>query len=217
MIKFRSIWCERKVNLDELDPFVKQILESRDQLPIYTGLKSPPTAIIREFYSNLFVHSAICGGHFLTTWIGGEEYQITKKVVPDVLFIPLFNRPTYPYFESPSLDDVMSLLCGKTMTWGTKPRLDSHELTKVNYLLFRITCHNIFLISHVHTIPIDRCIFLYAPITSASIYLPSLFIQTIVEVHKNTSKKQRLFFLVSILRILEYLEFECTFSFELVH
>ena len=159
LIKFRSIWCERKVNLDELDPFVKQILESRDRLPIYIGLKSPPTAIIREFYSDFFVHSAICSGHFLTIWIWGEEYQITKKVVANVLSIPLFSRPTYPYFESSSLDDVMSNPCGKTMTWVTKPGLDSHELTKVNYLLFRIACHNIFLIFDVHTILIDRCIF----------------------------------------------------------
>ena len=191
MIKFRSIWCERKVNLDELDPFVKQILESRDQLRIYTGLKSPPIAIIREFYSDLFVHSAICSGHFLTTWIRGEEYQITKKIVADVLSIPLFSRPTYPYFESPSLDDVMSLLCGKTMTWDTKTRLDSHELTKVNYLLFRIACHNIFLIFDVHTILTDTCIFLYAFIIGASICLPFLFIQTIAEVHINTYLRSR--------------------------
>ena len=200
-----------------MDPFVKQTLDSKGWLPIYTGLKSPFVAIIREFYSNVFFHSTISDGHFLTTWVQGEEYQITMKVVANALSVPLVNHPTYLYFESPSLDDVMSLLCGKTITWDSKPILDSHELTEANYLLFRIACHNIFPISHVHTIPIDRCIFLYAPITSASIYLPSLFIQTIVEVHKNTSKKQRLFFLVSILRILEYLEFECTFSFKLVH
>ena len=109
----------------------------------------------------------------------------------NVLSIPLFSRPTYPYFESSSLDDVMSNPCGKTMTWVTKPGLDSHELTKVNYLLFRIACHNIFLIFDVHMILIDRCIFLYAFIIGASICLPFLFIQTIVEVHINTYIRSR--------------------------
>ena len=72
-------------------------------------------------------------------------------------------------------------------------------------------------IDNVHTIPIDRCIFLYAFITGASIYLPSFLIQIIVEVHRNNARKQGLYFCVSILRILEYLESECPFSSELVH
>ena len=67
------------------------------------------------------------------------------------------------------------------------------------------------------TIPIDRCIFLYALITSDSMCFPSLFIQTIVEVHRNNAKNQRLYFPVSILRILEHLGFKFPSSFELVH
>ena len=131
--------------------------------------------------------------------------------------MPLVQRTTYPYTESPSLDDVMSFLYGRAVTWGSEPRLPSCELAKVNYLLFRIVCHNIFSISHVHTIPIDRCIFLYALIISSSICFPSLLIQTIVEVHRNKSRKQRLFFLVFIRRILDYLELEHFPSLELVH
>ena len=72
-------------------------------------------------------------------------------------------------------------------------------------------------IDNVHTIPIDRCIFLYALIIGASMCLLSLFIQKIVEVHRNNAKKQRFNFPVSILRILEYLESECPSSSELVH
>ena len=131
--------------------------------------------------------------------------------------MPLFQRLTYPYTESPSLDDVMSLLYGRPVTWGSKPRLNSRELTEVNYLLFRIACHNIFPISHVYNIPIDRCIFLYALVTDGSICFPSLFIQTIVEVHRNKSRKQGLFFPVFIHRILDYLKSQCFSSLELVH
>lgn len=161
-----------------------------------------PIALIGEFYSNLFIYFASFGGHYLTTWIWGEEFQITKQIVSEALQVPFVQRPTYPYTESPPLDDVMSLLCERSVSWGSEPRLHSRLLTEVNYLLFRIACHNIFHISHVHTIPIDRCIFLYALITDGSICFLFLFVQTIVEVHRNKSRKQHLFFLVFICRFL---------------
>ena len=68
----------------------------------------------------------------------------------------------------------------------------------------------------MHTIPIDRCIFLYTFITGDPICFPSLFIQTIDEVYKNNSKK-RLFFPVCLGRILEFIELEHFPSSELVH
>ena len=101
--------------------------------------------------------------------------------------MPLVCRLTYPYFECPPIDDVKTLLYGRFVTWGAEPKLNSHELTKYNYMLFWIAFHNIFPISHVHTIPIDRCVFLYALSTDGSISFPSLFIQTIIAVHRNKS------------------------------
>ena len=110
----------------------------------------------------------------------------------------------------------MTLLYGRTVTWGTEPRLNSRELTELNYLLFRIVCHNIFPISHVHTIPIDKCVFLYALITNGYICFPSLFIQTIVEVHRSNSRKHSLYFPVFIQRILNFLELEHFPSLKLI-
>lgn len=127
----------------------------------------------------------------------------------------LVSRPTHPYTKTPHIDDVMTLLCGRTITWGNEPRLSSHELTEFNYMLFRITCHNIFPISHVHTI--DRCVFLYAFSIDGSICFPSLFIQTIVEVHRSKSRKHHLFFHVFISRILAYLELEDFPAFDAIH
>ena len=75
-------------------------------------------------------------------------------------------------------------------------------------MLFRIVCHNIFPISHVHTILINRCIFLYVLSTDGSIYFPSLFIQTIIVVHRSKSRKCCFFFPILISRILAYLELE---------
>ena len=112
----------------------------------------------------------------MTTWIRGKEFRITKCVVSEALGVPLVRRPIYPYIDSPPIDDVMSLLCGRSVTWGSKPRINSCEFTELNYLYLRIACHNIFPISHVHTIPLDRCAFLYAFIIDGSMCFPFLFI-----------------------------------------
>ena len=68
-----------------------------------------PAALIKEFYSNLSVYSEDTSGHYLTSWIRSKEYKITKHVVFEALGVPLICRPTFPYTESPPLDDVMSL------------------------------------------------------------------------------------------------------------
>ena len=75
-------------------PFHAVNLQSRNWLSLCSNFVHPPTTLIREFYANLSIHSDDSGGHYLTIWIGGEEFQITKKVVSDALNVPLVCRPT---------------------------------------------------------------------------------------------------------------------------
>ena len=42
-------------------------------------------------------------------------------------------------------------------------------------------------ISNLHTIPLERCAFLYALVTNASISFPYLFIHSLIEVHRSSS------------------------------
>ena len=118
------------------------------------------------------------------------------------LRVPLVQQPVYPYIEIPPLNDIMSLLTGTSISWGTNPRVTTHKLTKLNYLFFRISCHKFWPISHVHTIPIERCAFLYTLITDASISFPTFFICSLVEVRRSNAKSRGLFFPVFIHRIL---------------
>ena len=99
----------------------------------------------------------------------------------------------YPYTEIPPLDD-MSLLTGTTISWGTNPRVTTHKLIELNYLFFRISCHSIWPISHIHTILIERFVFLYALITDTPISFPTIFIRSLVEVHRSSAKSYGLFF-----------------------
>ena len=114
----------------------------------------------------------------------------------------------YPYSKTLSLDDIMSYLTSTSISWDIDPRITSHDLTDLNYLFFWISCHSIWPISHLHTIPIERCAFLYALMTDAPMCFPSLFIQSLVEVYRSSSKSHGLFFLVFIHRILLHLGLE---------
>ena len=78
-----------------------------------------------------------------------------KKPISEALGVPLIKFPTYPYTRFPSIDDMMSLLCGCPVSWGFEPRINSGEFTELNSLCLRITCHNIYPISHVHIVPIE--------------------------------------------------------------
>ena len=122
----------------------------------------------------------------MKSWIRDEKYVITPRVVASAFGVPLHRDP--------HLDDIMSLITDTSISWGTDPRVTTHELTELNYLFFRISCHIIWPISHLHTIPIKRCAFLYTLITNASISFTTLFIRLLVEVHRSSAKSHGLFF-----------------------
>ena len=79
----------------------------------------------------------------MKSWIRDEEYVITLDVVAFAFGVPLVLQPVYPYTETPHLDDIMSLITGTSISWGTDPCVTSHELIELNYLFFWIYCHYI--------------------------------------------------------------------------
>ena len=118
----------------------------------------PPTALIRKFFSNLSCH-VYDSNTLVRSWIRGVEFTITPRVVADALRVPVVREPVYPYEESPPLDDIMSYITESSIQWGTNPRITSTKLSETAYLFFRIACHSLWPISHLHTIPLKRCVF----------------------------------------------------------
>ena len=51
-----KIWAKRFMILDEVDPAIRANLESRGWLSLLEINHPPPTALIREFFSNLSCH-----------------------------------------------------------------------------------------------------------------------------------------------------------------
>ena len=106
----RSMWIERKVVLDELDPEIRRNFEHRGWLPLMDIDHPPLDTLIREFYLNLSVHSSDSNTQYVKSWIRGEDYTITPTVVASTLGVPKVQHPVYLYDESPPFDDIMSYL-----------------------------------------------------------------------------------------------------------
>ena len=196
----RKIWAERKVLLDELDPAIRANFERWGWLPLLDIDYPPPTTLIREFFSNLSIH-IYDSNTLVKSWIRGVEFPITLRVVANALRVPVVSNPVYPYDESPPLDDIMSYITGTSIWWGSDPRITSAELTETTYLFFRIACHSLWPISHLHTIPLEQSAFLYALVTDAPISFPHLFLRSLNEVHRSSSITHALFYPVFIHRI----------------
>ena len=176
----------------------------------------PPTALIREVFSNLSCH-VYDSNTLVRSWIQGVEFTITPRVVADALWVPVVREPIYPYEESPPLDDIMSYITGSSIQWGSDPRITSAELSETAHLFFRIACHSLWPISHLYTIPLDRCVFLYAFISGASISFPHLFIRSLNEVHRSSVVTHALIHPIFIHRILLFLGLDDFPVGELVH
>ena len=110
----RKIWAERFVILDEVDPAIRANLVSRGWLSLLEIDHPPPTALIREFFSNLSCH-IYDSNTVVRSWIRGVEFTITPKVVAEVLRVPVVTDLVYPYDESPPIDVVMSHITGSSI------------------------------------------------------------------------------------------------------
>ena len=77
--------------------------------------------------------------------IRGVPFTITREHVSKALDVPIICTPTYPNSMSPRIDDVMDVLCGQSNNRDSGRSISSSELTELNYIFFRIACHNISL------------------------------------------------------------------------
>ena len=99
----------------------------------------------------------------------------------------------------------MSYITGSSIQWGSDPRITSSALFETAYLFLRVACHSLWPISHLHTIPLERCVFLYAFMSSASISFPYLFFRSLNKVHRSSAVGHVLIHPIFIHRILLFL------------
>ena len=119
--------------------------------------------------------------------------------------VPVVTEPVYPYVESPSIDVVMSHITGSSIQWGSDPQITSFALSETAYLFLRVACHSLWSISHLHTIPLERCVFLYAFMSGASISFPHLFLRSLNKVYRSSAIGHALIHPIFIHKILLFL------------
>ena len=121
------------------------------------------------------------------------------------LGVPIVTDPVYPYDELPPIDEVMSHIIGSSIQWGSDPQITSSALTETAYLFFRVACPSLWPISHLHTIPLERCVFLYAFMSGAFISFPHLFLHSLNKVHRSSVVGHALIYPIFIHKILLFL------------
>ena len=121
------------------------------------------------------------------------------------LGVPVVIEPIYPYAESLPIDVVMSHITGSSIQWGSDPRITSSALSETAYLFLRVACHSLWPISHLHTIPLKRCVFLYTFMSGASISFPHLFLRSLNKIHRSSAIGHALIHPIFIHRILLFL------------
>ena len=111
----------------------------------------------------------------------------------------------------------MSYITGSSIQWGSDPPITFAELTKTAYLFFRMACHLLWPISHFYTIPLERCVFLYAFVSGAFISFPYLFLHSLNKVHRSSAVGHALIHPIFIHKILLFLGLDSLSSGEPVH
>ena len=91
-----KIWAERAIALDEIDSAIRSNFKSRGWLPFLEIDHPPPTALIREFFSNLSCH-IYDSNTLVRSWIRGVEFIITSRVMAEALEVQVVREPVYPY------------------------------------------------------------------------------------------------------------------------
>ena len=135
----------------------------------------------------------------------------------EALEVQVVREPVYPYDETPPLDVVMSYIIGSSVQWGSNPRITSSKLSETAYLFLRVACHSLWPISHLRTIPLKRCVFLYAFMFGVSISFPHLFLRSLNDVHRSSTVGHALIHPIFIHRILLFLGLADFPSSESVH
>ena len=123
----------------------------------------------------------------------------------EALGVSVVSDPVYPYDESPSIDVVMSHITRSSIQWGSNPRITSSALFETAYLFLKVVCHSLWPISHLHTISLERCVFLYAFMFCAFISFPHLFLHSLNKVHRSSTIGHALIHPIFIHKILLFL------------
>ena len=161
--------------------------------------------IIQEFYSNMhgFNYSV---PHFITH-ISGTHIVVTPDLISEVLHIPRVEFADYPSYDrlrTVSKDELSSLFCETSSSWGDRQNTICSGFAKGMRFLNMVMPFVLHLLSHYNSITETRARFLLSLLEGLTIYSPSHFILSLIDVYKDTATCDKLIFPSTIMRILHH-------------
>ena len=172
----RKIWAKCSVILDKVDPAIRANLESRGWLSLLEIDHPPLTALIREFFANLTCH-IYDSNTVVRSWIRGEEFTITPRVVVEALgfrlsliwSIPMMSHLLLMRSCHTSLDHLSSgvLILGSRLLRLLRPHICFFELLVIPCGPFLISTPSLWS---------DVCFYLHLCLVLLSVFLTCSFV-----------------------------------------
>ena len=164
-----------------------------------------PSVIIQEFYSNMhrFDYSV---PHFITR-IRGTRIVVTPDLISEVLHVPKVEFADYPGYEhlrTVSKDKLSSYFYETLSYWGDRQNIPYLGFAKGLRFLNMVMTFVFHPLSHYNSITEPRAQFLLSLLKGFSIYFPSHFILSLIDVYRDTVTCDKVIFLSAITWILRH-------------
>ena len=193
------------VLLDFADTDLPSVIHSRRWESLCDVLITCPLVLIQEFYSNM--HEIDRSIPLFFTRVRGTCIPITPQLVADVLRVPRIEFPNYPGYEhlrTVSRDELMSDFCESPSAWGERLLTPCRPFAKGPRLVNMVMTFVLHSLSHYNSITEPRALFLLSLLEHLTIYFPSHFILSIIDVHLDSTSRDKLIFHSAIMRILRH-------------
>lgn len=159
--------------------------------------------IIHEFYSNMHGFDYAVP-HFITR-VWGTRIVVTPDLISEVLHVSRVEFTDYPscdHLRTVSKDGLSSLFCETPSSWGDRQNTLCLGFAKGLRFFNMVMTFILFPLSHYNSITESRARFLLSLLEGLTIDFPSHFILFLIDVYKDTTTRDKLIFLLAIMRIL---------------
>ena len=201
-----GIHSEHQVILaDFADTNLPDVIHSRGWESLCDVSITCPLMLIQEFCSN--IHEIDHSVPLFFTRDRGTRILVTPQLVADVLGVPrvkFLNYPGYKRLWTVSKDELKSAFCKRPSEWGERQFTYYSAFTKGPRFLNMVMTFVLYPLSHYNSIIEPRARFLLSLLEHLPIDFPSHFIFSIIDVHLDSTSRDKLIFPSAIMRILRH-------------
>ena len=144
---------------------------------------------------------------FFFTHVRGTRVPVTPQLVADVLQVPRIEFPDYPSRErqqTVSKDELMTTFSEHPSDWGKHQFTPCRPFAKGPRFMNMVITFVLHPLSHYNSITKPRARFLLSLLEHHTIDFPSHFILSIIDVHLDSTSRNKLIFPSAIMRILHH-------------